>query len=249
MKNLFIGSLLLICFSFACHSPKKTTAESLNINAFQFSIQKKIVCTNGAVVSAHPLASKVGVEILRQGGNAIDAAIATQLALAVVYPNAGNIGGGGFMVARLSNGKLLALDYRETAPLHADRDMYLDEHGNVEDGKSLNGHFATGVPGTVAGLFASAKYGKLSFAKLIQPAIDLALKGFVLTENEASSFNSIQSDLKEYNTVMPVFVKKQDGKQGILWCKLILPIHLSAFAMREKKVFMREKRQSSLSKK
>jgi len=214
MKNLFIGSLFLICLSFACHSPKKTTAESLNINAFQFSIQKKIVCANGAVVSAHPLASKVGVEILRQGGNAIDAAIATQLALAVVYPNAGNIGGGGFMVARLNNGKLLALDYRETAPLHADRDMYLDEHGNVEDGKSLNGHFATGVPGTVAGLFASAKYGKLSFAKLIQPAIDLAERGFVLTENEAISFNSIQKDLKEYNTVMPVFVKETGWKTG-----------------------------------
>ena len=214
MKNLFIGSLFLICLSFACHSPKKTTAESLNINAFQFSIQKKIVCTNGAVVSAHPLGSKVGVEILRQGGNAIDAAIATQLALAVVYPNAGNIGGGGFMVARLNNGKLLALDYRETAPLHADRDMYLDEHGNVEDGKSLNGHFATGVPGTVAGLFASAKYGKLSFAKLIQPAIDLAERGFVLTENEAISFNSIQKDLKEYNTVMPVFVKETGWKTG-----------------------------------
>src|SRR4030095_15832929 len=214
MKNLFIGSLLLICFSVACHSPKKTTAERLNINPFQFSIQKKIVCENGAVVSAYPLASKVGVEILKQGGNAIDAAIATQLALAVVYPNAGNIGGGGFMVARLSNGKLLALDYRETAPLHADRDMYLDERGNVEAGKSLNGHFASGVPGTVAGLFASAKYGKLSFAKLIQPAIVLAVKGFVLTENEASSFNSIQNDLQEYNTVMPVFVKETGWKAG-----------------------------------
>src|SRR6478672_8410941 len=214
MKNLFIGSLLLICFSFACHSPKKTTAESLNINPFQFSIQKKIVCRNGAVVSAHPLASKVGVEILKQGGNAIDAAIATQLALAVVYPNAGNIGGGGFMVARLSKGKLLALDYRETAPLHADRDMYLDEKGNVEAGKSVNGHFACGVPGTIAGLFASAKYGKLSFDKLIQPAIDLAEKGFALTDREAASFNSIQNDLRQYNTVMPVFVKETGWKAG-----------------------------------
>jgi gamma-glutamyltranspeptidase/glutathione hydrolase len=214
MKKLFIGSLLLICFSVACHSPKKATVESRDINPFQFSIQKKVVCQNGAVVSAHPLASKVGVEILKQGGNAIDAAIATQLALAVVYPGAGNIGGGGFMVARLSNGKLLALDYRETAPLHADRDMYLDENGNVEDGKSLNGHFASGVPGTIAGLFASAKYGKLSFNKLIQPAIDLAQKGFVLTEDEASSLNSIQNDLKQYNTARPVFVKETGWKAG-----------------------------------
>ena len=214
MKKLFIGFLLVIGFSLACHSPKKTVVESLHINPFQFSVQKKVICGNGALVSAHPLASKVGVEILKQGGNAIDAAIATQLALAVVYPNAGNIGGGGFMVARLSKGKLLALDYRETAPLHADRDMYLDEKGNVETGKSVNGHFASGVPGTIAGLFSSAKYGKLSFDKLIQPAIDLAEKGFALTEREAASFNSIQNDLKQYNTVMPVFVKETGWKAG-----------------------------------
>jgi gamma-glutamyltranspeptidase/glutathione hydrolase len=214
MKKLFIGSLLLIVFSLACHSPKRATVETLTINPFQFTVQKKVVCENGAVVSAHPLASKVGVEILKQGGNAIDAAIATQLALAVVYPGAGNIGGGGFMVARLSNGKLLALDYRETAPLHADRDMYLDEKGNVETDKSINGHFASGVPGTVAGLFASARYGKLSFEKLIQPAIELAEKGFVLTGMEVSSFNSIQSDLKQYNTVMPSFVKETGWKTG-----------------------------------
>ncbi len=214
MKKLFIGFLLVIGFSLACHSPKKATVENLNINPFKFSVQKKVICGNGAVVSAHPLASKVGVEILKQGGNAIDAAIATQLALAVVYPNAGNIGGGGFMVARLSNRKLLALDYRETAPIHADRDMYLDEKGNVETGKSVNGHFASGVPGTIAGLFASAKYGKLSFDKLIQPAIDLAEKGFALTEREATSFNDIQNDLKQYNTVMPVFVKETGWKAG-----------------------------------
>jgi len=214
MKKIFVGLFLLTAFSLACHSPKKTTDEAIKINPFQFSVQKKVICENGAVVSAHPLASKVGVEILKQGGNAIDAAIATQLALAVVYPNAGNIGGGGFMVARLSNGKLLALDYRETAPLHADRDMYLDEKGNVETGKSVNGHFASGVPGTIAGLFASAKYGKLSFNKLIQPAIDLAEKGFALTEREAASFNNIQSELKEYNTVMPEFVKETGWKAG-----------------------------------
>ena len=99
MKSSFIGFVLLIGSGLACHSPKNATVESLNINPFQFSVQKKVICESGAVVSAHPLASKVGVEILKQGGNAIDAAIATQLALAVVYPGAGNIGGGGFMVA------------------------------------------------------------------------------------------------------------------------------------------------------
>src|SRR6201989_3478664 len=121
MKKLSIGFLLLIGLSLACHSPKNATVESVNINPFQFSVQKKVICENGAVVSAHPLASKVGVEILKHGGNAIDAAIATQLALAVVYPNAGNIGGGGFMVAREANGKLIALDYREAASHKAHR--------------------------------------------------------------------------------------------------------------------------------
>jgi gamma-glutamyltranspeptidase / glutathione hydrolase len=214
MKKLSFFVLFLIIFFPYCHPPRNAVFESININPYQYNVQKKIVCGNGAVVSAHPLASKVGVEILKQGGNAIDAAIATQLALAVVYPNAGNIGGGGFMVARLVNGKLLALDYREMAPLHADRDMYLDEKGNVQTDKSINGHLAAGVPGTVAGLFASAKYGKLSFKKLIQPAIDLAEKGFVLTEREAKSFNSIQDDLKKYNTVIPVFVKETEWKTG-----------------------------------
>ena len=140
---------------------------------------------NGAVVSAHTLASKVGVEILKTGGNAVDAAIATQLALAVVYPQAGNLGGGGFMVARLADGKELAIDYREMAPGKASRDMYIDSSGIARTDKSQDGHLSSGVPGTVAGLFASAKYGKLSFDILIQPAIDLAEKGFVINEREA----------------------------------------------------------------
>ena len=134
MKRRVLALLLSIAW-LACNAPKKTSVEAITIDPYQFNIQKKILCENGAVVSAHPLASKIGVEILKKGGNAIDAAIATQLALAVVYPQAGNLGGGGFMVARLANGKLLALDYREMAPLHADRDMYLDEKGNVEPGK------------------------------------------------------------------------------------------------------------------
>ncbi|HWJ28990.1 MAG TPA: gamma-glutamyltransferase, partial [Flavisolibacter sp.] len=125
-----------------------------NINPYQYTAQKNVLAKNGAVTSAHPLASKVGVEIMKEGGNAIDAAIATQLALAVVYPNAGNIGGGGFMVARLANGKTLALDYREMAPSSASRDMYLDANGNVIPGKSINGHLSCGIPGTIAGLFA-----------------------------------------------------------------------------------------------
>src|SRR5207342_704997 len=174
----------------------------------------KSIADNGAVVSAHPLASKAGIEILKKGGNAIDAAIATQLALAVVYPQAGNLGGGGFMVARLSDGKEVAIDYREMAPGKAHRDMYIDSAGVARTDKSQDGHLASGVPGTIAGLFESAKHGKLSFDKLIQPAIELAEKGFVIREREAKNLNGLQDELKKFNTVMPVFVKGTPWKAG-----------------------------------
>ncbi|MBC7872910.1 MAG: gamma-glutamyltransferase, partial [Ferruginibacter sp.] len=184
----------------------------LAINPYAYKIQKKITAEHGAVVSAHPLASKVGIEILKIGGNAIDAAIATQLALAVVYPNAGNLGGGGFLVARLSNGEFISIDYREMAPGKAHRDMYIDAEGNARTDKSQNGHLSGGVPGTVSGLFTSFKYARLPFSTLIQPAIDLAAKGFVISEREARSLNGLQDELKQFNTVMPVFVK--DGWKG-----------------------------------
>ncbi len=189
--------------------------------AFTYAIQKYIECKNGSVVSAHPLASMVGVEILKQGGNAVDAAIATQLALAVVYPGAGNIGGGGFMIAHLKNlhkpnskGKNIALDYREKAPGKASRDMYLDEKGNPQLNLSQDGHLAAGVPGTVAGLFASMKYAKLPFAKLIQPAIDLAEFGFVITLDQASSFNYTKKEFVALNTSPVAYVKENPWKAG-----------------------------------
>jgi len=184
------------------------------IDAYHYTIQKKISCGNGAVVSAHPLASKAGVLVLKKGGNAVDAAIATQLALAVVYPGAGNIGGGGFMVARLQTGKNITLDYRETAPAAAQRDMYLDKNGNPQMNLSQNGHLASGVPGTIAGLFASHKYAKLPFKTLIAPAIELAEKGFVITEGEAASLNRTRDEFIKYNTVQPVFVKNSKWKAG-----------------------------------
>src|SRR5882724_3991124 len=143
------------------------------VNPWQYHVQKNITCSNGAVVSAHPLASAAGVAILKAGGNAVDAAIATQLALAVVYPGAGNIGGGGFMVAHLASGKNITLDFREKAPAAATRDMYLDANGNPQPDLSVNGHLAAGVPGTVSGLFAEMKYARLPFSTLIQPAIEL----------------------------------------------------------------------------
>jgi gamma-glutamyltranspeptidase/glutathione hydrolase len=207
------GFILAVTFLLSCNATKKQIS-SVPIDPYKYSIQKKTIASNGAVVSAHPLASKVGLEILKQGGNAVDAAIATQLALAVVYPQAGNLGGGGFMVARLNTGKLIALDYREMAPGSATRDMYIDKDGIARTDQSQDGHLASGVPGTVAGLFASFPYAKLSFNKLIQPAIDLAEKGFVITERLARSLNSLQADLKKYNTVIPVFVKDTPWKEG-----------------------------------
>jgi gamma-glutamyltranspeptidase/glutathione hydrolase len=190
------------------------TDASAQINPYQYSISKTAEGKKGAVSSAHPLASLVGIEILKQGGNAFDAAIATQLALAVVYPGAGNIGGGGFLVAHTQKGKTITIDYREKAPAASSRNMYLDQQGNPQLELSQNGHLASGVPGTVAGLFTSHQYAKLSFDKLIQPAIDLAEKGFVLTAAEARSLNGSKSAFLKYNTVAPVFVKSIAWKEG-----------------------------------
>lgn len=204
---------LFLCLFVPAIFPLCSQPVSSPVDAFGYRIQKRVVARNGAVVSAHPLASAVGVAILQQGGNAIDAAIATQLALAVVYPGAGNIGGGGFMVAHLADGRDLALDYRETAPAAAHRNMYLDDSGNVVAAKSISGHLSGGVPGTVAGLFESMAYAKLPFATLIQPAIDLAQKGFAITEREAKSLNKLQPDLATYNS-RPNAFQKEGWKKG-----------------------------------
>jgi gamma-glutamyltranspeptidase / glutathione hydrolase len=177
---------------------------------------KRILCRNGAVVSANSLASQAGIRMLKAGGNAVDAAIATQLALAVVYPGAGNLGGGGFMIAHLSTQKNLAVDFREKAPLSASRNMYLDGKENVIEGKSENGHLSSGVPGSVAGIFDYYKYAKLPFGKLIKPAIDLAENGFAITDSEASDLNENQEDFKKLNTVLPAFVKTSGWKGGDL---------------------------------
>lgn len=190
------------------------TLQQAGINPFDYKIEKKLIASKGAVASAHPLASLVGASMLKQGGNAFDAAIATQLALAVVYPNAGNLGGGGFLVGQLSNGKQVAIDYREKAPAAAHRDLYIEPNGEANTEKSQLGHLAAGVPGTVAGLFASYPFAKLSFDKLINPAIELAMIGFKITAAEARGLNAIQSDLKKYNTRNPVFIKEEGWKEG-----------------------------------
>lgn len=209
LQRLYCGWLIIFSvLTIATHAQ--------TINGKNYTIQKQVDCSKGAVVSAHPLASMVGLSILKKGGNAFDAAIATQLALAVVYPGAGNLGGGGFMVAHLKNGKNISLDYREKAPAKASRDMYLDAAGNPLLKLSQKGHLASGVPGTVAGLFATMKYAKLPFATLIQPAIDLAENGFVLTESQARSFNSTKKEFEEVNTGKVVFVKETAWKAGDL---------------------------------
>lgn len=155
-------------------------------------------------VTAHPQASSVGKAILLTGGNAIDAAVATQFALAVVYPTAGNIGGGGFMVARMAD-SITTLDFRERAPLRANRQLFQDSTGNPKPSESLKGHRAAGVPGTVAGMVrAHERWGSLPFKMLVQPAIELAKGGFPVTENQAKRINTHLPDFKRYSTFTPI---------------------------------------------
>lgn len=172
---------------------------------------------NGMVVSAHPAASKVGLDILKKGGNAVDAAVAVQFALAVVYPGAGNLGGGGFLVYRSAGGELATLDFREKAPEKASRDMYLDTAGNAIPEKSLFGHLAAGVPGSVDGMVkAHEKFGKLKWADLIQPAINLAKNGFPVTEKQAGELNELQGSFRKYNPGKNYFIK-ENFKGGDIW--------------------------------
>ncbi len=147
--------------------------------------QTGLVSPKAMVVSAREEASKIGIEIMKKGGNAFDAMCATELALAVSYPYAGNIGGGGFMVYRKANGDLGALDYREKAPIKASKDMYLDKNGNVIPNLSVNGALSVGVPGTIAGVFAvHEKFGKLSMEEIMKPVIALAKKGIIVTQKQ-----------------------------------------------------------------
>ena len=182
---------------------------------FPYNIQKEATGDSAMVVSAHPLATRVGVEVLRKGGNAIDAAVAVQFALAVVYPQAGNIGGGGFLVYRNAKGESTTLDYREKAPAAATETMYLDSMGRVIAGKSRYGIFAAGVPGTVDGMWeAHAKYGRLRWADLVAPAIDLAEQGYPITEQEAGNLNRERGNFMRCNSLIPVFFKMEDWKPG-----------------------------------
>jgi len=159
-----------------------------------------LIVEKAMVVSAREEASKIGVSIMKQGGNAFDAMIATDLALLVSYPVAGNIGGGGFMVYRMKDGTTGSLDYREKAPIAATKDMYLDEDGTVNPVSSKIGALAVGVPGTIAGLFeVHKKFGSLPFEKLIDPAIKLASNGVVVTKNQAKYLNKNKQNFRQAN--------------------------------------------------
>ncbi len=162
--------------------------------------KRGLISKNAMVVSARKEASEIGIQILKQGGNAFDAMMATEMALAVAYPYAGNLGGGGFMIYRLNDGEIGALDYREKAPLAASKDMYLDADGNIIKNKSTVGALAIGVPGTIAGIFeAQQRFGKLSIKDILQPVIELANKGYVITEQQQKRFNNYDSIFKAVN--------------------------------------------------
>ncbi|MGB4248085.1 MAG: gamma-glutamyltransferase [Pseudohongiellaceae bacterium] len=170
---------------------------------------------NGAVASRSALASDVGVEILKQGGNAIDAAVAVGFALAVTYPSAGNIGGGGFMVVRLANGEVLAQDHREKAPLAASTDMFLDANGDVDRELSLFSLQASGVPGSVAGMLdALEKYGTMTRQEVMAPAIRLAEEGFVLNADLAGDFNDTMPYFQRHEASQAIFSKNGSPYQA-----------------------------------
>ncbi len=213
LKNsLFYISIFSTLLFYACQSSVQELPQT-----HPYPVIQDATSSNAMAVSAHPLATRVGLSVLKKGGNAIDATIAIQFALAVVYPRAGNIGGGGFMVIRTDEGEYASLDYREKAPKLGSRDMYLNSEKNVIPNLSRIGHLAVGVPGTVDGLLkAHAKYGQLAFADLIQPAIDLAANGYKLSPKEVNRLNKTQEDFRKHNTKMPVFVKEKPWQVGDL---------------------------------
>jgi gamma-glutamyltranspeptidase/glutathione hydrolase len=200
MKNIILILFIFVAF-FSCNN---------NLNKYEVDESKRgLIVEKAMVVSAREEASKIGTDILKKGGNAFDAMAATQLALAVAYPVAGNIGGGGFMVYRKANGEVGALDYREKAPLAATKDMYLDSLGNVIPEKSTLGVMSVGVPGSIAGVFAvHERLGSLPIEDIIKPSIDLAFRGVVVTKKQESRIKRSQESFLKANNDTILFVKE-----------------------------------------
>jgi gamma-glutamyltranspeptidase/glutathione hydrolase len=225
MKKIFnTGFIFLFLFLlfFSCKTnPSSQDLDKIELRPSLKSVypfvetnKKGILGKNGMVVTAHPLASQIGLEILKKGGNAFDAAIAVKFALAVAYPRAGNIAGGGFAILRLKNGESTALDFREIAPLSSTTNMYLDKDSIPLPNLSQEGHLSVGVPASVAGMVELyKKYGSknVSWEELIEPSIQLAQNGILLTENEANKLNDYQEEFKKWNTTENcVFIYKGD---------------------------------------
>lgn len=178
-------------------------------------IAKSLDSLTAGVACAHPEAAAIGAEILRSGGNAFDAAIAMHWALAVCYPEAGNLGGGGFLVLRRNDGLIASLDFRERAPIKAFSDMFLKPNGEVAEGVSENTRLAAGVPGSVAGMFVlHDKFGSIPMEHLIAPAIDLAANGFPLTATQAENLNLSRDAFVERNRFETDFVKEDPWEEG-----------------------------------
>ncbi|MGV6988577.1 gamma-glutamyltransferase [Testudinibacter sp. P80/BLE/0925] len=215
-KSLLLSSFAVSVFalssvatSFAANViPTQTQQAAIRYDQ-SMDIFHPVYAKNGMVATEQALATQVGLDILKQGGNAVDAAVAVGFALAVVLPNAGNIGGGGFMVLYDAKSKQsVALDFREIAPLKATKEMYLDQDGNVVDGKSLFTHFAVGVPGTVAGMeHALKKWGTMSLAQVIAPAIELADKGFVVSATLGETLKAEKGNLAKWQDSKAIFFK------------------------------------------
>ena len=196
--------LLLFCFASIVHGASATP----------------VAAPNGMVVTAQALATHVGVEVLKQNGNAIDAAVAVGYALAVVYPAAGNLGGGGFITVQFADGRRTFIDFRETAPLAATANMFLDKDGNVIEGLSTRGHLAVGVPGSVAGLeYARTKYGTVPRARLIAPALRLAEQGFVLAQGDVDMLREGTDDFRKDAPTAAIFL--DNGKPYVVGAKLV----------------------------
>lgn len=238
-SNILVA--LLFVFGLGCRSGQNTTTQTYTIN-------KSAEGSKGMVVSAHPFATQVGLDILKKGGNAVDAAIAVQFALAVCYPVAGNIGGGGFMVYVDKNGNSNTLDFREMAPAKAFADMYLDAKGDPITELSINGPLAGGVPGTVAGMWeAYSKYSKLKDWKaLVMPAVLGAKNGVILTSNEAQGLNNNKIKMDSINHGATVYTK-QYWKTGDVMKLPELAATLSAIAEQGPKGFYEGKVASQIA--
>ena len=209
MRTKFLLIVLLASLISSCRDAVSTSDAPVLRNL------PALVADTAMVVSAHPVASQIGVDVLKAGGNAIDAAVAVHYALAIAFPEAGNLGGGGFAVVRMADGKNYALDFREMAPGKAFRDMYLDEAGEPIDTLSWLGHLASGVPGSVAGMEAlHDSLGSLPMAALLRPSIELAENGIVLTPKAAEHLNSKRDVILRKNTRPTDFAPQEEFQPG-----------------------------------